>query len=84
MQYRLIERNEKHVAAISRALKKARRSCWRPTRTRGEAIAGTCTRSCANAASSRAKSTQRVVFHEITRNAIREAVTHPRELSLTW
>ncbi|HUL18322.1 MAG TPA: type I DNA topoisomerase, partial [Steroidobacteraceae bacterium] len=28
------------------------------------------------------KVSQRVVFHEITRNAIREAVTHPRGLSL--
>src|SRR5258706_9415376 len=83
MQYRLIERNEKHVAAISRALKKASSLLLATDPDReGEAIAWHLHEILRQRGELEGKSTQRVVFHEITRNAIREAVTHPRELSL--
>src|SRR5712672_2039567 len=83
MQYRLIERNEKHVAAISRALKKASSLMLATDPDReGEAIAWHLHEILRERGELEGKSTQRVVFHEITRNAIREAVTHPRELSL--
>src|SRR5712671_4913227 len=83
MQYRLIERNEKHVAAISRALKKASSLMLATDPDReGEAIAWHLHEILRERGELEGKSTQRVVFHEITRNAIREAVTHPRELSV--
>ncbi len=83
MQYRLIERNEKHVAAISKALKKATTLLLATDPDReGEAIAWHLHEILRESGELVGKSTQRVVFHEITRNAIREAVTHPRELSL--
>src|SRR3977135_3410080 len=82
MQYRLIERNEKHVAAIARALKKASTLLLATDPDReGEAIAWHLHEILRERGELAGKSTQRVVFHEITRNAIREAVTHPRELS---
>src|SRR5882762_3499693 len=83
MKYRLIERNEKHVAAISRALKKATTLLLATDPDReGEAIAWHLHEILREGGELVGKTAQRVVFHEITRNAIREAVTHPRELSL--
>ena len=83
MQYRLIERNEKHVEAISKALKKSSALLLATDPDReGEAIAWHLHEILRERGELVGKSAQRVVFHEITRNAIREAVTHPRELSL--
>ena len=44
MKYRVIERNEKHVDAIAKALKQGRARCtWRPTRTaKARPFPGTC------------------------------------------
>ena len=83
MTYRLIERNEKHVEAISRALKKASALILATDPDReGEAIAWHLYEILKERGELKGKSTQRVVFHEITKNAIREAVASPRELSL--
>jgi DNA topoisomerase-1 len=83
MQYRQIERNEKHVTAISKALKKASALLLATDPDReGEAIAWHLHEILKERGELEGKTSQRVVFHEITRNAIREAVTHPRELSL--
>ncbi len=83
MQYRLIERNEKHVEAISRALKKASALILATDPDReGEAIAWHLYEILKERGELKGKSAQRVVFHEITKNAIREAVASPRELSL--
>ena len=83
MQYRLIERNEKHVAAISKALKKSSALLLATDPDReGEAIAWHLHEILQERGELKGKSAQRVVFHEITKNAIREAVTHPRALSL--
>jgi DNA topoisomerase I len=83
MQYRLIERNEKHIAAISKALKKAVALVLATDPDReGEAIAWHLHEILKERGELKGKRAHRVVFHEITRNAIREAVNHPRELSL--
>ena len=83
MQYRLIERNEKHIAAISKALKKSSTLVLATDPDReGEAIAWHLNEILKERGELKGKASQRVVFHEITKNAIREAVNHPRELSL--
>ncbi len=83
MQYRLIERNEKHIAAISKALKKSSALVLATDPDReGEAIAWHLHEILKERGELKGKTSQRVVFHEITKNAIREAVNHPRELSL--
>ncbi|HEV7432218.1 MAG TPA: type I DNA topoisomerase, partial [Steroidobacteraceae bacterium] len=83
MQYRLIERNEKHIAAISKALKNASALVLATDPDReGEAIAWHLHEILKERGELKGKTSHRVVFHEITKNAIREAVNHPRELSL--
>jgi 5S rRNA maturation endonuclease (ribonuclease M5) len=83
MTYRLIERNEKHVAAISKALKKSSALILATDPDReGEAIAWHLYEILKERGELKGKTAQRVVFHEITKNAIREAVASPRELSL--
>jgi DNA topoisomerase-1 len=83
MQYQLIERNERHVEAIAKALKKASalHLATDPDRE-GEAIAWHLYEILKGRGELRHKHVHRVVFHEITRNAIREAVASPRDLSL--
>jgi DNA topoisomerase-1 len=83
MSYRLIERNERHVEAISRALKKSSSLLLATDPDReGEAIAWHLHEILKERGELKGKTAHRVVFHEITKNAIREAVAHPRELSL--
>jgi len=83
MTYRLIERNEKHIAAISKALKKSSALVLATDPDReGEAIAWHLHEILKERGELKGKTSHRVVFHEITKNAIREAVNHPRELSL--
>jgi DNA topoisomerase-1 len=83
MKYRLIERNERHVEAISKALKKsdALYLATDPDRE-GEAIAWHLHEILSERGELKNKQVHRVVFHEITKNAIREAVASPRGLSL--
>ena len=83
MHYQLIERNERHVDAIAKALKKATalHLATDPDRE-GEAIAWHLYEILKGRGELEDKSVHRVVFHEITRNAIREAVSSPRDLSL--
>ncbi|HWW19772.1 MAG TPA: DNA topoisomerase I [Steroidobacteraceae bacterium] len=83
MQYQLIERNERHVEAIAKALKKATalHLATDPDRE-GEAIAWHLYEILKGRGDLKHKNVHRVVFHEITRNAIREAVASPRKLSL--
>jgi DNA topoisomerase I len=82
MQYRIIERNEKHVEVIARSLKKANTLLLATDPDReGEAIAWHLQELLKERGDTDGKKVQRVVFHEITRNAVREAVAHPRELS---
>ncbi|MCI0516955.1 MAG: DNA topoisomerase, partial [Woeseiaceae bacterium] len=82
MKYQIIERNEKHVNAIVRALKKsdALYLATDPDRE-GEAISWHLTELLRERKALNGKPVHRVVFHEITRNAIREAIENPRDIS---
>jgi DNA topoisomerase-1 len=83
MRYQLIERNERHVEAIAKALRKAHALYLATDPDReGEAIAWHLFEILKERGALKGKEVHRVVFHEITRNAVREAVAAPRELSL--
>ena len=86
MKYQELEKNERHVKAIARTRRNPRRCTWRPTRTaRVRRSPGICWRSSRRAETSERAGHQRVVFHEITRNAIRDGVQSTRATSSqTW
>ena len=82
MSYEVIERNQKHVDAIARALKKADALYLATDPDReGEAISWHLYEIMKERGLLEDKPVHRVVFHEITRSAIDEAMAHPRELS---
>jgi DNA topoisomerase I len=83
MKYQIVERNQKHVDAISRALKKAKSLFLATDPDReGEAISWHLYELLNAQGELKDKSVQRVVFYEITKNAVREAMASPRELSV--
>jgi len=83
MRYDVIERNERHVAAIEKALKKADRLVLATDPDReGEAISWHLTELLRERGSLGDKAVDRVVFHEITERAIQQAAEHPRGLSM--
>ena len=83
MKYQVVERNQKHVDAISRALKKADSLFLATDPDReGEAISWHLHELLQAKGELKGKSVQRVVFYEITKNAVREAMEQPRELSV--
>jgi DNA topoisomerase-1 len=82
MKYQVIERNEKHVKAIMRALKKADALYLATDPDReGEAISWHLIELLKERNALDAKDVHRVVFHEITKQAVQDAVANPRELS---
>ncbi|HLT89359.1 MAG TPA: DNA topoisomerase I [Woeseiaceae bacterium] len=82
MKYQIIEKNEKHVNAIVRALKKADALYLATDPDReGEAISWHLIEILREKKALDGKPVYRVVFHEITRNAIREAIENPRTIS---
>ena len=82
MQYQLIERNERHVNAIARALRKAKALYLATDPDReGEAIAWHLYEILRERGDLDDKKVHRVAFYEITRNGIRAAIGAPRELS---
>src|ERR1700722_5480071 len=83
MNYQLIERNQRHLESISKALRKARALYLATDPDReGEAIAWHLSEILKERGELKGRKVHRVVFHEITRNAIRAAISAPRELSL--
>ncbi|MGH8189580.1 MAG: type I DNA topoisomerase, partial [Steroidobacteraceae bacterium] len=82
MRYQILVKNEKHVHAIARALKKsdALYLATDPDRE-GEAISWHLTELLKEFGALDGKDVHRVVFYEITRNAIREAIAQPRGIS---
>ena len=83
MKYQVVERNQKHVDAISRALKKAKNLFLATDPDReGEAISWHLYELLKAKGELDGKEVQRVVFYEITKNAVREAMARPRELSI--
>jgi DNA topoisomerase I len=82
MKYAVIERNEKHVARIASALKKADRLLLATDPDReGEAISWHLLEILKQRKVLDGKKVQRVVFYEITQRAVNEAVAHPRDIS---
>ncbi|MFK7795231.1 MAG: DNA topoisomerase I [Gammaproteobacteria bacterium] len=82
MKYQLIERNEKHVTAISKALKKsdALYLATDPDRE-GEAISWHLSELLKERGLLDDKEVHRVVFHEITKSAVQDAIDNPRGLA---
>jgi len=82
MKYQVIERNEKHVKAIMRALKKADALYLATDPDReGEAISWHLIELLKEKDALNGKPVHRVVFHEITKAAVQEAIDNPRSLS---
>ena len=82
MRYEVIERNEKHVNAIAKAARKAEALFLATDPDReGEAISWHLHQLLEEKGVLKDKPVKRVVFHEITKRAIDEAMAHPRELS---
>ena len=82
MHYELIERNEKHVAAIVKAASPADAIYLATDLDReGEAISWHISEILRERGLLSGKRIHRVVFPEITRKAVLSAVEHPRELS---
>src|SRR5450432_333604 len=83
MKYQIVERNQKHVDAISRALKKAKALFLATDPDReGEAISWHLYELLKAQGELEGKEVQRVVFYEITKNSVNEAMAAPRELSV--
>lgn len=83
MHYELIDKNEKHVDALSRAMKKADALYLATDPDReGEAIAWHVVEVLKQKNALNDKPIHRIVFHEITRRAVAEAVDHSRDISM--
>jgi len=83
MKYQVIERNSKHVDAIAKAIKKADNLYLATDPDReGEAISWHLYELLRDRKALKDKGVYRVVFHEITKRAINDAVDNPRELSI--
>ncbi len=83
MRYELIEKNAKHVAAIVSAMKKsaALYLATDPDRE-GEAISWHVHEILKEKKALKNKPTHRVVFHEITKTAVKAAIEYPRDISM--
>jgi DNA topoisomerase-1 len=82
MKYQIIDRNEKHVQAISKKLKSADALYLATDPDReGEAISWHLYELLRKRRQIGDRPVYRVVFNEITKRAVNDAVAHPRELS---
>lgn len=83
MHYELIARNKKQVDAIVKAMKSAEALWLAPDPDReGEAIAWNIVQILEQRKLLKDKPIHRVVFHEITKSAITQAVSNPRMISM--
>ncbi len=82
MKYQLIEKNEKHIEKIAKSITKASTLYLATDPDReGEAISWHVYEVLKERGLLEDKQVSRVVFHEITKRAIQDAIDHPRELS---
>src|SRR5262245_3740866 len=82
MRYQVLEKNERHIESIAKALKKAKALILATDPDReGEAIAWHLSEILRERGELSGKKMQRVVFYEITKTAVRDAVAQPRGLS---
>jgi DNA topoisomerase-1 len=83
MKYEIIERNAKHVDAIRKALKNCDALYLAPDPDReGEAIAWHIQQILEDKKALKNKKVARVVFHQITKNAVQNAIASPRDISM--
>ncbi|MBK9131806.1 MAG: type I DNA topoisomerase [Gammaproteobacteria bacterium] len=83
MKYQLIEKNQKHIDVIRKNLKGAETLYLATDPDReGEAISWHLYEILRQDAALRDKPVHRIVFHEITKNAVQEAIRHPRDISM--
>jgi DNA topoisomerase-1 len=83
MRYETIDKNRRHVDAIARAVKKADALYLATDPDReGEAISWHLRELLADDGLLKDKDVRRVVFYEVTRQAVQDAIAHPRELSM--
>src|SRR5882672_8878837 len=83
MKYELIDRNTKHVEAIAKAVKNADHVLLATDPDReGEAIAWHLSEILKSRKALKDKTMKRVVFYEITEGAVKDAVKHPRAISM--
>lgn len=83
MKYDIIERNAKHVDAIARAVKSADSIYLATDPDReGEAISWHIAEILKSKNLLKNKLMKRVVFHEITKNAVEHAIAEPRDISM--
>lgn len=81
MKYQIIEKNQKHIDVITKAIKKADALYLATDPDReGEAISWHICEYLKEKKLLKDKPVHRVVFHEITKRAILEAMDNPREL----
>src|SRR5215471_742450 len=82
MKYQVLEKNERHIQAIAKTLNKSKALYLATDPDReGEAIAWHLKELLDERGDLDGKTVHRVVFYEITKNAIRDAVAQPRDLS---
>ena len=83
MKYEIIERNQRHVQAISKALKAADNLYLATDPDReGEAISWHLYELLKEKKILKDKPVYRVVFHEITKKAVTEAIANPAQLAI--
>jgi DNA topoisomerase-1 len=83
MKYQIIERNQKHVDAICKAAKKADEILLATDPDReGEAISWHLAEILNQKKLLKPGKLKRVAFYEITESAVKDAVAHPREISM--
>ncbi len=83
MKYQVIDRNDKHVKAIAQKLKQADALYLATDPDReGEAISWHLYELLKKRCLLKDKPVYRVVFNEITKKAVQDAIAHPRELSM--
>lgn len=83
MKYQLITKNAKHVEALAEAAQKVDQILLATDPDReGEAISFHIVEILKERGLLKNKVVKRVVFHEITKGAVEEALSHPREVSM--
>jgi DNA topoisomerase I len=83
MQYEIIDRNSKHVDAIAKAVKAADSVYLATDPDReGEAISWHIVEILKQKKLLKDKLFKRVVFHEITKNAVQHAIDNPRDIAM--
>jgi DNA topoisomerase-1 len=83
MKYQIIDRNQRHVQEISKALKEADTLYLATDPDReGEAISWHLYELLNDKKQLKNKTVHRVIFHEITKKAVTDAIAHPGELAI--